>query len=285
MTKMLIKNNYKVAVWNRSEPNLKQVSEAGAQTFTNLEEFINFVRSQNNQNSENIFLMCVSNPEAIKSIYETYKLETLFNQNDHLVDMSTIDVKTVKYQNLKIKNFLEAPVSGSKPQANSGTLVIMTSGCQKTYELCSPLFEILGKKTFYYGEGEKNLGSAAKMKLCVNQLMGNIMTSLSESLKLAGTSISSDTAQQDLIDVLLEGALNCPIVKAKAPNMINGKYDANFPLEHQKKDLRLANELAKENGLDLPVTSKSFDIFDQASKKFSEKDGKVDMCGVYKAYE
>lgn len=262
----------------------------GAETFTNLAQFFEYLHEKNagNENSESIILMCVSNPVAIQEIYEKYELLKFFNQQtDHLIDMSTVDVATVKFESQKVTNFLEAPVSGSKPQANSGTLVIMAAGKQATFQAQEKLklFEILGKKTFYYGE---TVGNAAKMKLCVNQFMGNVMTSLAESLKLAG-SVAGDTHrenfQQDLVDVLLEGALNSPIVKAKAPNMINSKFEANFPMEHQTKDLRLAVELGESVGVKLPMTSQSLGIFKEAAQKFGESEKPVDMCGVYRAYE
>ena len=38
----------------------------------------------------------------------------------------------------KVNNFLEAPVSGSKPQANSGTLVILAAGKKATFGLAEP---------------------------------------------------------------------------------------------------------------------------------------------------
>jgi len=165
-------------------------------------------------------------------------------------------------------------------------LVILTSGSEKTFNFCQQegykIFDILGKKTFYYGE---EVGSAARMKLCVNQFMGNVMASLSESLLLAKN--SSGITENDLIDVLLEGALNSPIVKAKAPNMVKKNFDPNFPLEHQEKDLKLAVELAKDSGVSLPVTEKSLEQFRKVSEK-REKDGEsgqIDMCGVCLAYE
>merc|ERR1712157_465237 len=290
MCKMLLKNEFSVAVWNRSKPRLAEVETAGASIFTDMEEFLKFVKNQNQQkNHPNVFLMCVSDPAAIKSVYETYKLKNLFDkENDHLIDMSTINVETVKYQSKIIKNFLEAPVSGSKPQANSGQLVILCSGNKNTYNLVSQnsfenfpnLFDILGKKTFYFGE---EFGAGAKMKLCVNQFMGNVMTSLSESITLAEKCGGNSFSSSDLVEVLLNGALSSPIVKAKGPNMIKNNFEPNFPIEHQAKDLKLAVELGKEHGLEnLAVTEKSLEIFKKVEGQ--QQEGQIDMCGVVKAY-
>merc|ERR1711981_561060 len=156
------------------------IKSLGGQTFTNLTEMMQYVRNSNNT-SPSIFFMCVSNPEAVDAVMNEHGLLENIKPTDHLVDMSTVDVDCVKRSAAKIENFLEAPVSGSKPQANSGTLVILAAGKKNTYDLASPFLEKMGKRTFYFGE---TVGAGAKMKLCVNMFMGSVMCSLSESLKL-----------------------------------------------------------------------------------------------------
>jgi glyoxylate/succinic semialdehyde reductase len=62
--------------------------------------------------------------------------------------------------------FLEAPVSGSKKPAIDGQLIFLCGGDEALYSRCLPAFEIMGKKSFFFGA----TGLGARMKLVVNMV-------------------------------------------------------------------------------------------------------------------
>jgi len=79
--------------------------------------------------------------------------------------------------------FLEAPVSGSKVPAETGTLIFLCGGDEKVFkspEVTAGL-EAMGKASFYLGP----VGAGSRMKLVVNGLMGTMMNAFTESMQLA----------------------------------------------------------------------------------------------------
>ncbi|MBO6783961.1 MAG: NAD(P)-dependent oxidoreductase, partial [Alphaproteobacteria bacterium] len=76
--------------------------------------------------------------------------------------------------------YLRAPVSGSTALAEAGNLTIMVSGPKAAADVCTPLFEAMGAKTFYLGEDEQ----ARYLKLVINLLVGTTGAVLAEALTL-----------------------------------------------------------------------------------------------------
>ena len=169
--------------------------------------------------------------------------------NKGYVDVSTVEAET----SLRICGeitakgaaYLAAPVSGSKGPAETGTLIFMTAGDKALHDAALPLLEIMGKLTVYLGE----IKNAANMKIVVNMIMGTMMESFAEGIKLAEASgLSGD----DLLAVLNNGAMANPMFALKGPGMLKDSYPTAFPLKHQLKDMRFAVELAKEKGVAVP---------------------------------
>src|SRR6267142_1186790 len=75
---------------------------------------------------------------------------------------------------------LDAPVSGSTPQAQEGQLVILVGGKEDVYRTCLPILVVLGKESFYMGPA----GSGTAMKLCLNTLLGVGIQALAEAIAL-----------------------------------------------------------------------------------------------------
>jgi glyoxylate/succinic semialdehyde reductase len=175
------------------------------------------------------------------------------------IDASTVDAETASKVSAIVKGagaggFLEAPVSGSKGPAIAGQLIFLTSGDAALSEFAAPLLEVMGKKTFYLG---KEVGLGAKMKLAVNALMGTMMASLAEQLSLAA---ASGLKPVDLLDVVALGAERGGPSREKAL----ARFAPAFPLKHQRKDLRLALELAEETKTPLPLTKAACELFAEA---------------------
>ena len=125
---------------------------------------------------------------------------------------------------------MDAPVSGSKAQAEGGSLIFLCSGDQSVHEKTQDHLKAMGKANFFFG----NAGQGAKVKLLVNMLMGANMTAFAESLALceaAGLSV------RDLLQVLDLGAIGCPMYQGKGLGMAGRQYSPAFPLKHAQKDM------------------------------------------------
>jgi len=73
---------------------------------------------------------------------------------------------------------LDAPVSGSTPQAEAGTLLVFVGGERDVYDSCRPIFEAISNSRFFMGPS----GAGATMKLVVNDLLGVGMQAVAEAL-------------------------------------------------------------------------------------------------------
>lgn len=193
-----------------------------------------------------------------------------------VVDCATLSPERMSkiYSDITAKGgkFLEAPVSGSKVPAETGTLIFLCGGDEEVYKTAVPALEAMGKANFLFGD----VGSGSKMKLVVNMIMGTMLTAFSEGMALCE---ASDLPQDKLLEVLDLGAMANPMFKMKGPNMINGNYAAHFPLKHAQKDMKLALDLASQNSLKLPTTEAANEQF----KTVLDSCGNEDFCAIHKA--
>ncbi|KAJ8599172.1 hypothetical protein CTAYLR_008564 [Chrysophaeum taylorii] len=164
--------------------------------------------------------------------------------------------------------FLEAPVSGSKGPAETGNLIFLCGGDRALYEVVRPELGIMGKANFYFGE----IGAGSKMKLVVNQVMGDMMCALGEGLALAQAAGLPCDNESGLLKVLELGVVSNPMFKLKGPKMLEGNHAPNFPLKHAQKDLRFALQLGDDLDVALPLTAAANAAFLAARKDHGDDD-------------
>ncbi|HYN89629.1 MAG TPA: NAD(P)-dependent oxidoreductase [Ardenticatenaceae bacterium] len=144
--------------------------------------------------------------------------------------------------------FLDAPVLGSKPQAEGGELVFLVGGEAAALERARPLFEAMGRRTDHMGPA----GSGATMKL-INNLMGGVQIAvLAEGLVLAER---AGLDLQKVLFVLLNGAPGSPSVKNPAAAIAGRDYETLFALRWMHKDLSYALEEAVHQVVPLPTVA------------------------------
>ncbi len=146
----------------------------------------------------------------------------------------------------KRAEFLDAPVSGSKPHAEQAALTFMVGGTQNAYEKAIPYFEALGKKSFYLGEQ----GAGSKTKLAINTLLGIQLLGFAETLTFA-EKVGINARQ--FVDVIMSGAVRSGVVEAKAGKMIDHEFSPQFTSALLLKDLKLAQRFADEEGAYMPL--------------------------------
>jgi 3-hydroxyisobutyrate dehydrogenase-like beta-hydroxyacid dehydrogenase len=143
---------------------------------------------------------------------------------------------------------LDAPVSGSLPQAEQGQLVIFVGGAQHVCERSRPLFGVLGKAAVYMGPA----GSGSMTKLCVNALLGLGMQSLAESLALGER---AGLPRLRLLEAFAETSVLSPSQRSKFDNIQRDEYPAMFPQRLMFKDFSLILQRALELAVAMPATA------------------------------
>jgi 3-hydroxyisobutyrate dehydrogenase-like beta-hydroxyacid dehydrogenase len=169
---------------------------------------------------------------------------------------------------------LDAPVSGSVPQVQSGTLTIMVGGDQDAYDRVEPLLHDLGTPTRI---GDNGQGLA--LKLAINISLAVQMLAFAEGLLLA----KQDGVDPKIaLEVMTQSPIGSPMLKARAPLVLDLPDDAWFDIELMHKDIRLALAMAA----DLNVPLASADAADKALSRAEELGfGRRDLAALYQVLE
>jgi 3-hydroxyisobutyrate dehydrogenase-like beta-hydroxyacid dehydrogenase len=141
---------------------------------------------------------------------------------------------------------LDAPVSGSIPQAESGTLAIMVGGDERAFRTVEPLLGELGQAVTHIGAN----GQGLVVKLAINISLGVQILAFSEGLLLA----ERDGVDPKLAaEVMSSAPIGSPMLKARVPLLLDLPEQAWFDVGMMQKDIRLALEAAA--AVDLPLPS------------------------------
>lgn len=139
--------------------------------------------------------------------------------------------------------YLEAPVLGSRPQARSGTLIVMVGATEPQFRRWRDVFECIGEEPQLIGK----VGQAAALKLAFNQLIASQLVGFATALALVR---HHEIDAEVLMTQLRQSALYAPTFDAKLARLQSRDFeDPNFPVRLLLKDLNLARGLAAEVGL------------------------------------
>ena len=164
-----------------------------------------------------------------------------------IIPMGTMGVSEIRALDLQVQQqngrCLEAPVLGSKPQAISGTLLVMAGGDPDLFEQQQPLLKLLAEQPLLVGP----IGSGAATKLALNQLIASLTHAFSLSLRLVQ---QAGVPVETFMSILRPSALYAPTFDKKLQRMLDGHYaDPNFSTALLRKDLHLFLEEATAAGL------------------------------------
>ncbi len=148
-------------------------------------------------------------------------------------------------------DFLDAPVTGGTWGAKKGELVFMVGGKAEVLERVKPVLEAVGKKFPLLGPN----GAGQTVKLGMNLLLALQVDAFAEALALV---TASGVPAEKLMEVLQSSMARSGVLDVKAPMMVKGEFPASFPLRLMHKDVRLALELARNNGVTLPCGSAAY---------------------------
>jgi 3-hydroxyisobutyrate dehydrogenase-like beta-hydroxyacid dehydrogenase len=164
------------------------------------------------------------------------------------VDMSTVSPRASRELAEQVQArgaaMLDAPVSGSVPQVQTGALTIMVGGDEQAYARVEPLLRELGTPTRIGDNGQ-----GLVLKLAINISLAVQMLAFAEGLVLAERSgIDGRLAA----DVMTESAIGSPMLKARAELALDLPDEAWFDVSLMQKDVALALDAGRELHVPLP---------------------------------
>lgn len=148
---------------------------------------------------------------------------------------------------------MDAPVTGSSPRAEAGTLTIMAGGEPADFERVKPLLQTMGELVVHVGE----LGQGEMLKLINNSLGAANAAAVAEALLLAdATGVQLDA----LVRVTMSGSGASAQLQMKSQPMREHDYTTLFKTEHLLKDVRLCLEEAQAAGVPFPAAAHARDL-------------------------
>ena len=195
-----------------------------------------------------------------------------------LVESSTVTVEWIDELDRVAKehscDLVDAPVTGSKPQAEAGQLLFLAGGSSEAVSKVTPIMKAMGRDVVHVGP----VGSGARLKLINNFLSGSQAAALAEALSLIER---SGLDREKALGVLTEGAPGSPLVKLLSGRMVARQYEPNFLLRLMAKDLRYAVSEADHQALDLDMGRAALRVFEHA---IAAGQGEEDMSAVVEQF-
>ncbi|HTU77512.1 MAG TPA: NAD(P)-dependent oxidoreductase [Solirubrobacteraceae bacterium] len=173
------------------------------------------------------------------------------------VDMSTIGPTDTRRIGAALSErgvaMLDAPVTGSSPRAEAGTLTIMVGGERASFERARALFEVMGEVIVHVG----GLGQGQMLKLINNSLGAANAAALAEALLLASaTGVDLDA----FVQVTAAGSGASAQLQLKSAPMRAHDYTPLFKTAHMLKDVRLCLQEAEDAGVPFPTAGHARDV-------------------------
>jgi len=161
---------------------------------------------------------------------------------------------------------LDAPVTGSRPQAEAGQLTFLTGGDAATVEEARPILAAMSKQVLPLGP----VGSGAQLKLINNFLCGVQIVSFAEALTWIERSGLDRTLALEFLKTAAPGS---GILAGMSERMTKRSYEVNFALDLMRKDMSYAQAAAETFGVELSTAANAEKLFVQAQEKgLGEKD-------------
>ena len=171
--------------------------------------------------------------------------------------------------------FLDAPVTGSAPKAQDGTLTIMVGGEREALARARPALEQMGALVVHCGE----LGQGQMVKLLNNSVAATNAATIAQALVLgAGTGVDLDAA----IEVMGAGSGASAMLALKAGPMRRHDFAPLFKLDHMLKDVALCLEEAERAGVPFGLAAQTRELLAAAS---AEGLGGLDFAALLEVIE
>jgi 3-hydroxyisobutyrate dehydrogenase len=259
MARNLRNAGFHVVVWNRTRARADELGDPIADTPRTAAE-----------GTDVLITMVVDAPQVEEVLFGDDGAVEGLREGALVVDMSTIAPSAVKKIAARLAkrgvDFVDAPVTGSKPRAEDGTLTIMAGGSNDAFNRAKPLFEAMGKLIVHCGPS----GHGAMVKLLNNALAAINAAALAEAIDTAER-YGLDTDR--MIEVMSAGSAKSTMLDLKAKPMVEHDYEPLFKLEHMLKDVRHCLAEARALGEDFNLAADAERLYAAADRAgFGEQD-------------
>ncbi|MEO0373469.1 MAG: NAD(P)-dependent oxidoreductase [Cyanobacteria bacterium P01_A01_bin.17] len=258
MATRLLANHHVLTVYNRTPDKLTPLQAAGANLAASPVEVIT---------AADCTILMLTDAAAIHELILTDVAQAALPGHT-ILQMGTIaPAESQSIRDAVVQaggDYLEAPVLGSIPEAKTGGLIVMVGAELAQFQRWLPILSCMGTQPRLIGP----VGTAAALKLALNQLIGSLTTAFALSLSFTQ---HHGVESEMLMEILRTSALYAPTFDKKLPRMESQNYDnPNFPAKHLFKDLNLF--LASSADLQTGMVAAVQDLLQQAMEQHADDD-------------
>jgi 3-hydroxyisobutyrate dehydrogenase-like beta-hydroxyacid dehydrogenase len=255
MAANLRRAGYKLVVWNRtSETAERWAAEHGAEVARSPDEV--------GARCDRVVTIVVDGAQVESVLIGGGVADAMTtHEAPFCIDMSTIGPDAARWIGGLLEQrgvrFVDAPVTGSSPKAEDGTLTIMAGGESADFERAHPLFEAMGELIVHAGP----LGHGQMVKL-INNSVAAANTAVAAEALLLGKRAGLDL--DALVTVVKAGSGDSAMFDVKERPMREHDFTTLFKLAHMLKDLRLCLAEAEAVGVGMEFVDRTAAILTEA---------------------
>lgn len=244
MSKNLLKAGYDLVVCDVVKAAVDEVVAAGAQAAATPKAVA--------EQADIIITMLPNSPHVKQVVLGENGVIEGAKKGSVLVDMSSIAPLVSREVAGKLAekgiDMLDAPVSGGEPKAIDGSLSVMVGGKKEVFDKCYPIMKTMAGSVVLVGD----VGAGNVTKLANQIIVAINIAAMSEALVLA----SKAGVEPDLVYQAIRGGLaGSTVLDAKAPLVMERKFEPGFRINLHIKDLNNVLETSHEVGVPLPLTA------------------------------
>lgn len=249
MCRNLLRAGYELTVFSRSKANVEAVTSFGATSAPSPAAVA--------EASDLVITMVPDSPEVREVVLGPSGVIHGARAGLYVVDMSSIAPLASREIAAALAErgvrFLDAPVSGGEPKAIDGTLTVMAGGSEADFEAVAPVLTAMAASVTRVGE--VGAGNVAKL---ANQIVVALnIAAMSEAFVLAAKA----GVEPDLVYQAIRGGLaGSTVLDAKAPLVMDRKFDPGFRIKLHAKDLANVMQTAHELHVPLPFTASVMEV-------------------------
>ena len=256
----LIRNNFKLTVFDLDKEIMNNFKSKGANTSKNPKELAETV---------DVVITCLPSPDACKQVMESDDGVIAGLSKDKVwLEMSTTDENDVKRMgklvNEKKAIALDGPVSGGCHRAATGNIAIFVGGDRVAFEKILPILSAMGEKILHTG----GLGSATVLKVITNYLASAHLVALGEAWTVAK---KSNLDLEKTFKGIMVSSGNSFVHETESQVILNGSYNINFTMDLVLKDTSLFNNLAKKLNASLELSPLIVKTFKDGLEKYGPR--------------
>ena len=151
--------------------------------------------------------------------------------------------------------FLDCPVTGGPPGAESGQLTMLVGGAAETLAAVEPVLNTYSKRIYHFGP----VGAGTAYKLIVNTIGAVQAVAVAEGMEVAKR---AGLPLDMVADALGNGSVASPMTTYIAPRMAVGDHqDVRFAAKWRGKDAGYGVDMAHALGGSTPIFEYAADLF------------------------